>query len=82
MTFLHLTPLHWIGQNVRDLLLLIPLPVVRALFLSVPLLLLLWVWSLPREATTPPGETDHRGGNLKTVATVALLIQIAVYCVL
>ena len=60
----------------------VPLPVVRGLFLAVPIVLLVWVWRLPREETMPPDDTDHRGGNLKVVASIALVIQIVVYSVL
>ena len=77
-----MTPLHHIGQLVRDLLLQIPLPVVRALFLAVPILLLIWVLRLPREATTPPESEGRAGENLKYAAALALLIQIAIYSVL
>lgn len=49
------TPLHAIGDYVRELMLQIPLPVARGLFLVLPILLLIWVIRLPREVTTPPG---------------------------
>lgn len=77
-----MTPLHHIGQFVRELFLQIPLPVARGLFLALPILLLIWVWLLPREATTPPGGTARWDENLKLGATVALMLQIVIYSLL
>ena len=77
-----MTPLHYIGGFVRNLLLQVPLPMVRVLFLAVPILLLIWVLRLPREATTPPQSTGRTGENLKIGAAVALVIQIVIYSVL
>ena len=77
-----MTPLHQIGNLVRDLLLQIPLPVVRGMILAVPIVLLIWVLRLPREATTPPESTGRAGENLKYGAALALLIQIAIYAFL
>jgi len=74
-----MTPLHHIGEFVRNLMLLVPLPAVRILFIAVYVLLLLWVLSLPREAVTPP---DGKGGwdsNLKVGAGIAIGIQLIVY---
>lgn len=77
-----MTPFHHVGQLVRDGLLQIPMPVVRAFFLAVPVLLLVWVLQLPREKTTPPERSSHWGANLKVWASVALIIQILVYSLL
>ena len=74
--------LHTIGDFSRELLGGIPLPVVRALFLALPVLLLIWVLALPREATTPAGSKRRGGDNLKIWASIALLIQIAIYSLL
>jgi len=74
-----MTPLHHIGNLVRELLLQVPLPVVRALFLAVPIVLLIWVLRLPREVTTSPESSGRAGQNLKYGAALALLIQIAIY---
>ena len=76
-----MTPLHQIGNALRDLLLAIPLPVVRILFLLVPLVLLLWVLLLPRDHTSPPDGKRRLGENLKIWAALALLIQIVIYAV-
>ena len=74
-----MTPLHMLGEFLRNLLLSIPLSAVRALFLVTLAALLIWVVTLPREATTPPGGAKRWDENLKLGATVALLIQLVVY---
>jgi hypothetical protein len=76
-----MTPLHWIGEAVRDVLTALPLPAVRGLFLSLPALVLLWVLRLPREATTAPAAegSGRWSANLKVGATVALVLQIVLY---
>ena len=77
-----MTPLHHIGNLVRELLLQIPLPVVRGLFIALPVAVLIWVLTLPREATTDPEGTGRWNTNLKTGAAVALLMQIVIYSLL
>jgi len=80
-----MTPLHAFGDSVRELFLLIPLGAVRALFVAVPVVLVIWVLCLPREVTTPtedagPGKSATRwDANLKLWASVALLLQIVIY---
>lgn len=77
-----MTPLHYVGDWLRGALLLVPLGVVRVLFVALPALLILWVISLPRAATTPPG-ADHRAlDNLKLWAIIALLLQVIIYAVI
>ena len=73
------TPLHIIGDLLRDWLLQIPLPVARGLFLAVPILLLIWVIRLPREVTTRPGGSKRWDENLKIGAGIALAAQILIY---
>jgi hypothetical protein len=73
------TVLHTIGDVVRDLLAQVPLGAVRVLFLALPVGLLIWVLCLPKEATTSPEGTGRWDENLKLWASVALLIQIAIY---
>jgi hypothetical protein len=77
-----MTPLHQIGRFVRDVLLQVPLPVARGLFVAVPLLVLIWVWTLPREQTTAPGSRGRWDGNLKLGATLALGAQVVIYLLL
>jgi len=76
------TVLHDVGQFVRDLLLAVPLPVARAVFLAVPTVVLIWVLTLPGSETKPPDHAGGWGGNLKVIAAVALLLQIVIYSLL
>jgi hypothetical protein len=74
-----MTPLHQLGDLLRNGLAQLPLPVVRGLFLALPLLILIWVLTLPAEVTRPP---DSKGGwfeNLKVWAAAALVIQLVIY---
>lgn len=73
-----MTPLHHIGNFVRDLVVQIPLWCVRALFVGTLIAVLIWVLSLPRENTTPENAT-HWYQNLKVWAGLALTIQIVIY---
>jgi hypothetical protein len=74
-----MTPLHGIGDFLRDLLMQVPLGVVRGMFLAVFVLLLLWVIRLPREAVINPERTTQ---NLKPWAVLALIVQIIIYSIL
>jgi hypothetical protein len=74
------TPLHQVGEWVRGVFLQVPLGVARGLFVAVPLALLVWVLLLPRAATRPPGRPARWDENLKVWACVALLVQVAIYC--
>lgn len=73
-----MTPLHHIGNAVRELMLQIPLEAVRAVFVGLPLAVLVWVLMLPKEETQPP-ESPRWDANLKVWAAVALAFQIAIY---
>ena len=75
-----MTPLHTIGNFIRELLLEVPLPAVRMLFVALPAALLIWVLTLPREATTSPDGAGRWDQNLKIGAAFALLMQIVIYC--
>jgi hypothetical protein len=57
----------------------IPLSVVRGLFVATLAILLVWVWRLPREATTPTAGPRRWDENLKVGATLALIVQIIIY---
>lgn len=76
------TPLHVIGQFVRDAMLVVPLPWVRVAFVAVPALLLIWVLRLPPEQTRPPQPTGRWGEDLKIGASIALGLQILIYALL
>lgn len=76
-----MTPFHTIGDLVRGLFLQVPLPVARGLFLAVPIVLLLWILRLPRSETTSPTGAGRWDENLKVWASVALLLQIAIYAI-
>jgi hypothetical protein len=74
-----MTPLHQFGEFLRESLQIIPLSMVRLLFVGTLVVLLVWVLRLPRSATTPPEGVKRWDENLKLGATIALLIQIIVY---
>lgn len=74
-----MTPLHHIGNALREALLAVPLPAVRILFILVPLALLIWVLFLPASQVRPPGERRNVKNNLKIWAALALVIQIVLY---
>jgi len=74
-----MTPLHHIGQTIRDLLLTIPMPMVRTLFVLLHVALLIWLLRLPRAETTPPNGKGGWASNLKVWAALAVLVQIAIY---
>ena len=77
-----MTPLHQFGDLLRDALSAIPLWSVRALFVGSLIAVLLWLLRLPRSATTPWDGRARWDENLKTTASIALLIQIAIYALL
>ena len=77
-----MTPLHVFGEAVRNLMLAIPLPVVRGIFLATLVALLIWVLRLPTSLTTPPEGARRWDENLKGGAVIALLLQILAYALL
>jgi hypothetical protein len=74
-----MTPLHQIGEFLRQTFAMIPLGVVRLLFLGFLTLTLLWVLRLPKDQVTPPDGTGRWDENLKLGASIALVIQLIVY---
>lgn len=74
-------PLHFIGTLLRSGFAQIPLPVARAFFVALPLLLMVWVLRLPDRTTTPAGRDCHWSEDLKVWAWLALAIQVVIYCV-
>ena len=77
-----MTPLHEFGEMIRGWMLAIPLPVVRGLFVGTLLVVLIWVLRLPASVATPPGGARRWDENLKLGASLALVIQIVIYCLL
>ena len=49
-----MTPLHHIGDAIRDAAASLPLGLVRILFLALPVFVLVWVLRLPAEQTNLP----------------------------
>lgn len=77
-----MTPLHSLGNSLRDLLLTIPLSAVRLLFVGTLIALLVWVIRLPNSEVTPLGGATRWDENLKVGAILALVIQIVIYTLL
>ena len=77
-----MTPLHQIGQLIRDILIVIPLSMVRVLVVVALVGLLVWVLRLPKTDTQPVGGAKRWDENLKIGAGIALAIQIAIYSLL
>lgn len=77
-----MSPLHVMGEWLRQRLLEVPLGAARALFLLVPIALLIWVLTLPRAEVARVGTAPKPGENLRLWAALALLIQIAIYALL
>lgn len=75
------TLLHWVGDQVRNLCLQIPMEAVRGAFIAVPIVLMVWVILLPNSRTTPPGRPYAMHENLKLWAWLALMFQVVVYSV-
>jgi hypothetical protein len=77
-----MTPLHQIGNFLRETMMAVPLPWARVLFIAVPAVLLLWVLLLPRgETSLPSSKKKDRRPSLKIWAALALVIQIVIYSI-
>lgn len=74
-----MSPLHHLGDFLRELLLQIPLGLARALFILLMAGLLVWVLTLPRHQVAPPARKVRITENLKVWAATSLLIQIVIY---
>lgn len=74
------TPLHQFGDLLRSLLISIPMPMVRLLFLALIAIVLVIVLRLPNSATTPVKSGAVRWDeNLKIWGALALVIQLLIY---
>jgi hypothetical protein len=75
------TPLHLFGDALRELLLAVPMSVVRVLFVACLVSVLICVLRLPRSEVVPDRDGPIRWDeNLKLWASVALILQILIYC--
>jgi len=74
-----MTPLHNIGEFLRQTLAAVPLWAVQMLFVGSLVLLLIWVLRLPRARVVPAEPTGRWDENLKVGASIALVIQILIY---
>jgi len=77
------SPLHHVGDSVRSLLLAVPMPVVRVLF--VALLVVVWICVLRVRQPEQSSRSESQGRwdeNLKLWASLALIIQIVIYSLL
>jgi hypothetical protein len=74
-----MTPLHGIGNLIREALEQIPLSWVRWAFVALPGMLLVWVLCLPGAEVLPADEPPHWNRNLKIWAGAALLVQLVIY---
>jgi hypothetical protein len=77
-----MTPLHHLGEALRQALLHVPLGLVRAGFIALLAGLALWVACLPRAQTTPDGAKPKWSENLKVWTAITLGIQIVIYLAL
>ena len=80
-----MSPLHQIGEGIRNLLLSIPLGAARAIFLLFLAGLLVWVLTLPKAQTRPPESERAKvrlSENLKFWAAVSLVLQLVIYAVM
>ena len=73
------TPLHIVGDFLRNAFAAIPMIGARLLFVSLLAILLFWVLTLPKEAVTREGSGGRPAENLRWWAALALLIQLIIY---
>ena len=77
-----MTVFHHIGNFFRELLISIPMTVVRCLFAFFFIVLLIWVWQLPKERWMPKGvKKVDLGSNLRFWAILALVLQLLIYMI-
>lgn len=76
-----MSPVHFIGEQLRSVFLMIPMWFVKGLFIAVPLTLMIWVVRLPTARAVPPGTTHRWDEDLRIWAWLALALQVLVYCI-
>ncbi|MGI6456326.1 MAG: hypothetical protein ACOX5R_12000 [bacterium] len=69
------------GEALRQLMLVIPLWLVRILFLAYPTVLLIWVFLMKRSETHGHVHGRESEVDLRPYAAVALISQIIIYAV-
>ena len=78
-----MTPLHYIGDFFRELVLAIPLWAARGIFVLVLVAVFIWVIRLSSEKVRPQtNEPRHWSSNLKLWAAIAIGLQIIIYVIL
>jgi len=77
-----MSPLHQMGDAIREMLLGVPLGAARAIFLLLLLALLIWVLCLPRAQVIARGSNGKLSENLKIWAALSLIIQLLIYALL
>jgi len=70
------------GDAMRDVLLAVPLPIARFLFLAIPAMLLLWALLMDPSRLRGQFSEHGRTVNLRPYILIALAIQIAIYTLL
>ena len=78
-----MTPLHHIGDVFRDLVVAVPLWTALAIFVSILIVVFVWVLRLSPDRVSPPtNENRNWTNNLKLWAAIAIGLQIVIYLVL
>ncbi|MGE0755868.1 MAG: hypothetical protein AB7F89_11435 [Pirellulaceae bacterium] len=75
-----MTPLHGLGQFIREMLSAVPLPAVRVLFLASLAVVAYWVIRLPRSAGRQQPDSPWTE-DLRIWAFVAIAVQFVIYAV-
>ena len=70
--------LHWIGDQLRQSFVAIPLWAAKGLFLGLLFGLMVWIVQIPKSAATPHASAAWHE-DLRLWAWLALLIQMFVY---
>ena len=69
------------GDMMRDMLLAIPMPVAKGIFITWFLFLIVWVMRLPREEVMYKPEGSDREVPLRPFAVSALSLMIIIYLI-
>lgn len=78
-----MTPLHLFGDFIRELVVAVPLPIARGIFVVVLLVVFIWVLCLSPDRVSPPAEEERNWtNNLKLWAAIAIGLQIIIYLIL